>query len=188
MFWLHTSFLYVNKVKHHLNHLWFLIFVSNSELDFEQTYLKNLPSAESYEKSFMHRDIVTHVQVTKYVTCMINCFAILIFQRFLDLRRYNRQYYVFILFKSKDSTNCMYVPDFNFRSACSFKNSHWCFIFFNANRNLLSRTDFMITSSCDGHVKFWKKKEGEIEFVKHFRAHLGLFCVHYYCVLRFFLF
>lgn len=36
------------------------------------------------------------------------------------------------------------------------------------------RTDFIITASQDGHVKFWKKKEDEgIEFVKHFRSHLG---------------
>lgn len=38
-----------------------------------------------------------------------------------------------------------------------------------------SRTDFLITASQDGHVKFWKKKEDEgIEFVKHFRSHLGI--------------
>ena len=38
----------------------------------------------------------------------------------------------------------------------------------------LIRTDFIITASADGHVKFWKKNEGEgIEFVKHFRGHLG---------------
>ena len=30
-----------------------------------QVYLENLPSGENYEKSFMHRDIVTHVSVTK---------------------------------------------------------------------------------------------------------------------------
>lgn len=37
----------------------------------------------------------------------------------------------------------------------------------------VSRTDFIITASQDGHVKFWKKKEDEgIEFVKHFRSHL----------------
>lgn len=30
----------------------------------------------------------------------------------------------------------------------------------------------MITGSYDGHVKFWKKQEELIEFVKHFRAHL----------------
>jgi len=36
------------------------------------------------------------------------------------------------------------------------------------------RSDFIVTASCDGHVKFWKKKEEEgIEFVKHFRSHLG---------------
>ncbi|KAJ3207647.1 AAA ATPase midasin, partial [Entophlyctis luteolus] len=36
------------------------------------------------------------------------------------------------------------------------------------------QTDFLITTSVDGHVKFWKKTErGGIEFVKHYRAHLG---------------
>lgn len=35
-----------------------------------------------------------------------------------------------------------------------------------------TRTDFIITASCDGHVKFWKKIEEGVEFVKHFRAHL----------------
>lgn len=34
-------------------------------------------------------------------------------------------------------------------------------------------TDFVITASVDGHVKFWKKMEEGIEFVKHFRSHLG---------------
>jgi peptidylprolyl isomerase domain and WD repeat-containing protein 1 len=32
-------------------------------------------------------------------------------------------------------------------------------------------TDFLITSSLDGIVKFWKKTFGGIEFVKEFRAH-----------------
>lgn len=35
-----------------------------------------------------------------------------------------------------------------------------------------TKTNFIITASCDGHVKFWKKIEDGIEFVKHFRAHL----------------
>lgn len=35
-----------------------------------------------------------------------------------------------------------------------------------------TKTEFIITASCDGHVKFWKKIEEGIEFVKHFRAHL----------------
>ncbi|WPH03037.1 Hypothetical protein R9X50_00591100 [Acrodontium crateriforme] len=34
-------------------------------------------------------------------------------------------------------------------------------------------TDFLITSSIDGYVKFWKKVAGGIEFVKEFKAHVG---------------
>ncbi len=77
--------------------------------------MDHLPCAELYEKSFMHRDIVTHVATTK--------------------------------------------------------------------------TEFIITGSQDGHVKFWKKQPVGIEFVKHFRAHLGfryqqprlIFFRTYYC-------
>ena len=36
-----------------------------------------------------------------------------------------------------------------------------------------TRTDFIVTGSQDGHVKFWKKQVDGVEFVKHFRAHLG---------------
>lgn len=69
-------------------------------LDYEKVYLDNLPNAEAYEKSYMHRDVISHIAVVK--------------------------------------------------------------------------TDFVITASCDGHVKFWKKCDEEgIEFVRHFRAHLG---------------
>lgn len=68
-------------------------------LPFERLYLDNLPCSESYEKSYMHRDVITHCVVTS--------------------------------------------------------------------------TDFIVTASCDGHIKFWKKVETGIEFVKHFRSHLG---------------
>lgn len=68
-------------------------------LPYEKMYLERLPNAEMYEKSYMHRDIITHVACTK--------------------------------------------------------------------------TNFVVTASSDGHVKFWKKQEEGIEFVKHFRAHLG---------------
>uniref|UniRef100_A0A1Q3F9E7 peptidylprolyl isomerase n=1 Tax=Culex tarsalis TaxID=7177 RepID=A0A1Q3F9E7_CULTA len=68
-------------------------------LEYEKLYLNNLPSTECYEKSFMHRDVITHLVVT--------------------------------------------------------------------------RTDFIVTVSVDGHVKFWKKMEQGIEFVKHFRSHLA---------------
>lgn len=37
----------------------------------------------------------------------------------------------------------------------------------------MTKTNFLITASVDGHVKFWKKNESGIEFVKHYRAHLG---------------
>lgn len=70
------------------------------KLQHEHLYLENLPCAESYERSYMHRDVITHCLVTS--------------------------------------------------------------------------TDFIITASCDGHLKFWKKVETGIEFVKHFRSHLGL--------------
>ena len=33
-------------------------------------------------------------------------------------------------------------------------------------------SNFIITGSIDGHVKFWKKKTEGVEFAKHFRAHL----------------
>ncbi|KAG9315709.1 hypothetical protein JVU11DRAFT_3356 [Chiua virens] len=36
---------------------------------------------------------------------------------------------------------------------------------------VMTKTDFLITTSIDGHLKLWKKQETGIEFVKHFRAH-----------------
>lgn len=38
---------------------------------------------------------------------------------------------------------------------------------------VVTKTDYVITGSVDGHIKFWKKQPESIEFVKHFRAHLG---------------
>ncbi|CAI2163147.1 3521_t:CDS:10 [Funneliformis geosporum] len=65
----------------------------------ERIYMERLPSADMYERSYMHRDVLNFVAVTK--------------------------------------------------------------------------TDFIITTSVDGHLKFWKKNDKGIEFVKHFRAHIG---------------
>jgi peptidylprolyl isomerase domain and WD repeat-containing protein 1 len=70
------------------------------KLEFESQYLDALPLAEMYEKSYMHRDTVTHVAVAE-------------------------------------------------------------------------PTDFFITASVDGVVKFWKKMEQGVEFAKQFKAHLG---------------
>jgi peptidylprolyl isomerase domain and WD repeat-containing protein 1 len=70
-------------------------------LPFEKTYLDALPSSQMYEKSYMHRDNVTHIVAQG------------------------------------------------------------------------SKSDFIITASRDGFLKFWKKvSSGGIEFVKVFRAHL----------------
>lgn len=69
-------------------------------LEYEHLYLEQLPNADRYHKSLMHRDTVNHVSVTR-------------------------------------------------------------------------TTDFVITTSLDGHVKFWKKQATGIEFVKDYRAHLA---------------
>lgn len=68
-------------------------------LPHEKLYLSHLPSADRYAKSFMHRDVINFVVVTR-------------------------------------------------------------------------GTDFIVTTSTDGHLKLWKKQEVGIEFVKHYRAHL----------------
>ncbi|KAK4617373.1 Peptidyl-prolyl cis-trans isomerase cyp15 [Fulvia fulva] len=39
--------------------------------------------------------------------------------------------------------------------------------------NITPHTAFLITSSVDGYVKFWKKTSGGIDFVKEYRAHEG---------------
>jgi peptidylprolyl isomerase domain and WD repeat-containing protein 1 len=42
----------------------------------------------------------------------------------------------------------------------------------------LNRTDFIVTTSVDGHLKLWKKQDVGIEFVKHYHAHLSpIVCV-----------
>ncbi|KAJ2781869.1 Peptidyl-prolyl cis-trans isomerase cyp15 [Coemansia interrupta] len=41
-----------------------------------------------------------------------------------------------------------------------------------------TKTGFVITISADGHVKFWKKRDKGIEFVKDFRAHMGAVTAH----------
>ncbi|KAJ7935674.1 hypothetical protein B0H13DRAFT_1949159 [Mycena leptocephala] len=37
---------------------------------------------------------------------------------------------------------------------------------------VVTKTDFLITTSIDGHLKLWKKQESGIESVKRYRAHL----------------
>ena len=40
---------------------------------------------------------------------------------------------------------------------------------------VFSKTQFLITGSKDGFIKFWKKQLGGVEFAKQYRAHLGKF-------------
>ncbi|RKP34278.1 peptidyl-prolyl cis-trans isomerase cyp15 [Dimargaris cristalligena] len=68
-------------------------------LPHEPLYLRALPDAEMYERSYMHSDVLTYTNV--------------------------------------------------------------------------AANDFVITTSSNGHLKFWKKIPEGIEFVKHFRSHLG---------------
>lgn len=42
------------------------------------------------------------------------------------------------------------------------------------------RTEFLITASCDGHIKFWKRQDEGVEFVKHFKAHMGEMIANFY--------
>jgi len=74
--------------------------VNKVPLSTREDFLSLLPSAELYEKSFMHREAITHI---------------------------------------------IFTP----------------------------RTDFLITASCDGIVKWWKKAATGIEFVKQFSSHNG---------------
>lgn len=67
--------------------------------DKEESFLQSIPSCGAYEKSYMHRDVVTHVHVTK--------------------------------------------------------------------------SQFLITVSQDGVIKFWKKTSNGITFVKLFKSHAG---------------
>ena len=91
-------------------------------LDHEATYLGALPCAEMYERSFMHRDTITHVV------------------RSSRRRRRRRRRRSPLLPLAQVVT---------------------------------PRTDFFVTASVDGHLKFWKKSGTGVEFVKHYRSHPG---------------
>ncbi len=38
---------------------------------------------------------------------------------------------------------------------------------------VVTKTHFVITASTDGVIKFWKKTNGDIDFVKVFKVHTG---------------
>lgn len=41
------------------------LFCFSSVLEFERVYLDNLPSAAMYERSYMHRDVITQIACSK---------------------------------------------------------------------------------------------------------------------------
>ncbi len=43
----------------------------------------------------------------------------------------------------------------------------------HVSHTLVTSSDFLVTCSRDGQLKFWKKLQKGIEFVKHFRAHMA---------------
>jgi peptidylprolyl isomerase domain and WD repeat-containing protein 1 len=90
-------------------------------LEHEATFLGALPSAEMYERSYMHRDTITHV-VREMAAVRRQCVG----------------------------------------QASELKT-----------QIVTARTDFFVTGSVDGHLKFWKKSSEGVEFVKHFRSHPG---------------
>ena len=40
-------------------------FLFSTVLDYERVYLENLPSAAMYERSYMHRDVITYIVCSK---------------------------------------------------------------------------------------------------------------------------
>lgn len=63
-------------------------------------------------------------------------------------------------FMHRDALNFCVMTKYALGNLQLANHAHSCF-----------RTDFLITTSVDGHLKLWKKQETGIEFVKHFRAH-----------------
>ena len=107
-------------------------------LEHEAVYLAALPSAEMYEKSFMHRDTITHV----------------------------------VRAHSRDSTTRHGWCTAPLCRLCLLSPLHP--VPPQLSQVSTPRTEFFVTASVDGHVKFWKKKAQGVEFVKHYRSHPGL--------------
>ncbi|KAK6138449.1 hypothetical protein DH2020_027824 [Rehmannia glutinosa] len=129
-------------------------------LQFEQAYLDALPSANMYEKSYMHRDVVTHVAVSAADFFMSgsadeqNRLAQKLEQQDLNLN-------AFLWLKSidlKSRLSCI-TP-----RACDY-------------RQIIAKDGKLLavigSDEKLSHLKFWKKKGVGIEFAKHFRSHLG---------------
>jgi WD40 repeat protein len=60
-----------------------------------------------------------------------------------------------------DNLPCATLYERSFMHQNTVTHVHW------------TKNQFLVTGSSDGHVKFWKKKAGEIEFIKRYCAHMG---------------
>jgi peptidylprolyl isomerase domain and WD repeat-containing protein 1 len=106
-------------------------------LEFEKQYLDALPSGQMYERSYMHRDTVTHVVVS--------------------------------VRSSAPSLPLSFSP----RCARAHAHTSAHTPLPDTRTEQATSSDFFISGSIDGYVKFWKKQPIGIEFVKTYRAHLG---------------
>ncbi|RMC04471.1 hypothetical protein DUI87_18916 [Hirundo rustica rustica] len=75
--------------------------------------------------------------------------------------------------QQKKPLGCILAHGIDVCSNSQLSGYHFKFSLSKEN-SVQQTTDFIITASHDGHVKFWKKIEEGIEFVKHFRSHLGV--------------
>ena len=112
-------------------------------LEFESQYLDALPSGQMYERSYMHRETVTQVVVGAACHLLHLCRGCHISRR-------------------TQAAVC----------ACTVCTAQGLSI----SRHIAlqaTNSDFFITGSTDGFVKFWKKQPIGVEFVKMYRSHLG---------------
>ena len=159
-------------------------------LPFEQQYLDGLPCGQMYERSYMHRDTVTQVAVRAQQAAQwapawgSTCLTQAAQQGWLRTRRRRC---------CRCPAHCCgsSIADVHadgMGSYCSMPagpTAAWPRCVWLTARpcpppppptlwmQVAASTDFFITGSTDGHLKFWKKQETGIEFVKHYRSHLG---------------
>ncbi|KAL5099783.1 hypothetical protein RYX36_004110 [Vicia faba] len=174
-------------------------------LQFEQAYLDALPSANMYEKSYMHRDVVTHVAVSAAEFFIIgSADGHLKFwkKRPIGIEFAKHFFYqvvetlFFIQNQSENGANAIEdepivgpgpSPRARLKRPLQFEQAYLDAL---PSANMyeksymhrdvvthvaVSAAEFFIIGSADGHLKFWKKRPIGIEFAKHFFYQVGNF-------------
>lgn len=167
-------------------------------LQFEQQYLDALPCAQMYEKSYMHRDTITQAVVSASARAphgvAVGKRARPGPQTARSPRRHTVEAAAAALARSRRGAafrrpRCgrrrppaaqtpparapARRPPADARPPPPLPPAPPPVTHVTRPAHQVTTTDFVITGSIDGHLKFWKKQEGGIEFVKHYRAHLG---------------